>query len=102
MPPSQPRRRLRRRRRHPRAVERLRAADRLAASVAAAAGLEWVNSDADKVRAVQAGDGARAEAGRMCRASRKPAVVVDEGPLVLVETRKDLSQIKLPFEQRSG
>jgi ribonuclease E len=25
-------------------------------------------------------------------------VVVDEGPLVLVETRKDLSQMKLPFE----
>ena len=23
---------------------------------------------------------------------------VDEGPLVLVETRKDLSQIRLPFE----
>jgi ribonuclease E len=28
-------------------------------------------------------------------------VVVDEGPLVLVETRKDLSQLKLPFEQAS-
>jgi ribonuclease E len=25
-------------------------------------------------------------------------VVIDEGPLVLVETRKDLSQIKLPFD----
>ena len=29
---------------------------------------------------------------------RKPAVQIDAGPLVLVETRKDLSQIKLPFE----
>jgi ribonuclease E len=29
---------------------------------------------------------------------RKPMVVLDEGPLILVETRKDLSQIKLPFE----
>jgi ribonuclease E len=28
----------------------------------------------------------------------KPPVVLDEGPLVLVETRKDLSQYKLPFE----
>ena len=29
----------------------------------------------------------------------RPAVaVVDEGPLVLVETRKDLSQLKLPFD----
>ena len=27
-------------------------------------------------------------------------MLVDEGPLVLVETRKDLSQIKLPFETR--
>jgi ribonuclease E len=31
---------------------------------------------------------------------RKPVVLVDEGPLVLVETRKDLSQLKLPFEQQ--
>ena len=29
---------------------------------------------------------------------RKPAVVLDEGPLVLVETKKDLSQVKLPFD----
>ncbi|MBL8289923.1 MAG: hypothetical protein JNL85_18200, partial [Rubrivivax sp.] len=32
----------------------------------------------------------------------KPPVVVEEGPLVLVETRKDLSQIRLPFEQQQG
>ena len=25
--------------------------------------------------------------------------IVDEGPLVLVETRKDLSQLKLPFDR---
>jgi ribonuclease E len=29
---------------------------------------------------------------------RKAAPVIDEGPLVLVETVKDLSQMKLPFE----
>ena len=29
----------------------------------------------------------------------RPPVVIDEGPLVLVETRKDLSQLKLPFDQ---
>jgi ribonuclease E len=29
---------------------------------------------------------------------RPPVASVDEGPLVLVETRKDLSQIRLPFE----
>ncbi len=28
---------------------------------------------------------------------RAPAVVIDEGPLVLVETRKDLAEMKLPF-----
>ena len=29
---------------------------------------------------------------------RPPLVMLDEGPLVLVETRKDLSQITLPFD----
>jgi ribonuclease E len=29
----------------------------------------------------------------------KPPVVLDDGPLILVETRKDLSQLKLPFDQ---
>jgi len=28
---------------------------------------------------------------------RPPVVALDEGPLVLVETRKDLSDMKLPF-----
>ena len=28
----------------------------------------------------------------------KPVVAIDDGPLVLVETRRDLSQVKLPFE----
>jgi ribonuclease E len=28
----------------------------------------------------------------------RPIAVRDEGPLVLVETRKDLSQYKLPFD----
>ena len=32
----------------------------------------------------------------------RPPVVVDEGPLILVETRKDLSQMKLPFEQQQA
>jgi hypothetical protein len=29
-------------------------------------------------------------------------VLVDDGPLVLVETCKDLSQLKLPFDQAAG
>jgi ribonuclease E len=33
---------------------------------------------------------------------RPPAVVLDEGPLVLVETRRDLAAMKLPFEGTSS
>ena len=41
-------------------------------------------------------------AGAGPRAARaKPVELVDEGPLVLVETRKDLSQFKLPFENQA-
>jgi ribonuclease E len=32
---------------------------------------------------------------------RAAPVVVEEGPLVLVETRKDLRNMPLPFEQAS-
>jgi ribonuclease E len=70
--------------------------DRLA-ELAREAGLEWVSSDADKVRAVQEAMAREPKPVHVPR-ERKPLVLVDEGPLVLVETRKDLSQIKLPFE----
>ncbi|WP_422012354.1 Rne/Rng family ribonuclease [Roseateles sp.] len=65
--------------------------------IAAAAGLSWVNSDADKIAAVQAAIAAEPAPAPLGR-EPAPVVVVDEGPLVLVETRKDLSQVKLPFE----
>ncbi len=65
--------------------------------LAEASGLQWVNSDGDKIRAAQAAMAAEPTAIRVPR-ERKPLVLVDEGPLVLVETRKDLSQLKLPFE----
>jgi ribonuclease E len=29
---------------------------------------------------------------------RPPLAVLDDGPLILVETRKDLGQMKMPFE----
>jgi ribonuclease E len=32
----------------------------------------------------------------------KPIVAVDDGPLVLVETQRDLSQVVLPFESGSA
>jgi ribonuclease E len=66
-------------------------------AVAAAAGLEWINSDADKIRTVQE---AMAREPKPVHVPRepKPVEMLDEGPLVLVETRKDLTQFKLPFE----
>lgn len=66
--------------------------------VAASSGLQWVNSDADKIAAVQAAIAAEPQPIRVPR-ERPPAVVMDEGPLVLVETRRDLSAMTLPFEQ---
>ncbi len=69
-------------------------------AIASAAGLEWVGSDADKVQAVQAAMAAEPQPAHVPREPR-PVAVVDEGPLVLVETRKDLSQVRLPFEQAS-
>jgi ribonuclease E len=59
-------------------------------------GLVWVNSDANKVAAVQAAIAAEPQPVHVPR-ERPPAVVLDEGPLVLVETRKDLKDMNLPF-----
>ena len=72
------------------------APDELAA-VASGAGLQWVNSDADKIRAVQE---AMASEPKPAHAPRqpKPRATIDDSPLVLVETKKDLSQVRLPFD----
>jgi ribonuclease E len=64
--------------------------------VANSSGLQWVNSDPAKIAVVQAAIAAEPKPGHVPR-ERPPIVVVDEGPLVLVETRKDLSNMKLPF-----
>lgn len=66
-------------------------------ALAREAGLQWVHSDADKVRAAQEAIAQTAPPVRIPRQPR-PVVLVDEGPLVLVETRKDLSQVRLPFD----
>ncbi|HEY6134180.1 MAG TPA: ribonuclease E/G, partial [Rubrivivax sp.] len=66
-------------------------------SLAQGSGLQWVNSDAAKISAVQAAMAAEPKAIHVPR-ERKPVLLADDGPLVLVETRKDLSQLKLPFE----
>ncbi len=65
--------------------------------IADAAGLQWVNSDADKVAAVQAAIAAAPRPIHVPR-ERPPLVEFDDGPLVLVETRKDLRAMTLPFE----
>jgi ribonuclease E len=69
-------------------------------ALAADAGLEWINSDAEKIRQVHAAMAAEPPAVRVAREPRT-AVILDDGPLVLVETRKDLSQLKLPFEAQA-
>ncbi len=68
-------------------------------SVAQGSGLEWVNSDAEKIAAAQAAIAAEPRPVHVPR-ERPPVVVLDEGPLVLVETRRDLRDLKLPFEQQ--
>ncbi len=68
------------------------------ARVAETAGLQWIQSDADKVAQVQAAIAAEPAPVRVPR-EPKPVPVVDEGPLVLVETRRDLRDLKLPFER---
>jgi ribonuclease E len=69
--------------------------------IAQGSGLQCVNSDTDKIASAQAAIAAQPQHVHVPR-ERKPMVVVDEGPLVLVETRKDLSQMKLPFETAGG
>ena len=68
---------------------------------ALAAGLQWVNSDADKIAAVQAAIAAEPKPVHVPR-ERPPVVVLDEGPLILVETRKDLRNLVLPFEREAA
>jgi ribonuclease E len=70
------------------------------AAVAESAGLQWVNSDADKMRSAQEAMANEPKPVHVPRAI-KPAAVIDEGPLMLVETRKDLSQVTLPFESEA-
>ena len=67
------------------------------AAVASGVGLQWVNSDSEKIRAVQE---AMANEPKPIQVPRqpKPRVAVDDGPLMLVETKKDLSQVRLPFD----
>lgn len=66
-------------------------------AVAQGAQLEWVQSDPARIAQVQAAIAAEPKPIHVPR-ERPPLVVLDEGPLILVETRKDLGQMKMPFE----
>ncbi len=58
-------------------------------AVAHGSGLEWVNSNPERIAAVQAAIAAEPKPMHVPR-ERAPVVILDEGALVLVETRKDL------------
>ncbi len=66
--------------------------------VAQGSGLQWVNSDPERVAAVQALIAAEPQPVHTPR-ERPAPVVVDAGPLILVETKKDLREMKLPMEE---
>jgi ribonuclease E len=71
------------------------------AQVAQSSGLQWVNSDASKIAEVQAAMAAEPKPIHVPR-ERAPAPQIDTGPLVLVETKRDLRDTTLPFEQAAA
>jgi ribonuclease E len=62
-----------------------------------AVNLQWVHSDAEKVAAAQAAIAADTPPVRIPR-ERPAPVPADTRPLILVETKRDLRDITLPFE----
>ncbi len=64
-------------------------------AVAQTSGLQWVNSDPARIAAVQAAIAAEAPVVHTPR-ERPAPVAIDAGPLVLVETKRDLRTLDLP------
>jgi ribonuclease E len=64
--------------------------------VAQGSGLQWVRTDAERAAAVQAAIAAEPKPVHVPR-ERPAAVVIDTEPLVLVETKRDLRNMQLPF-----
>jgi ribonuclease E len=69
--------------------------------VAEASGLQWVNSDADKIAQAKAALDNEEKPAHVPR-ERAELAVSDDGPLVLVETKRDLRDMSLPFERPSA
>ncbi|MFM7331083.1 MAG: ribonuclease E/G, partial [Brachymonas sp.] len=67
-------------------------------AVASGVGLQWVNSNPERIAAVKAQIAAEPKPIHVPR-ERPPAVQLDDGPLILVETKRDLRHMVLPFEQ---
>jgi ribonuclease E len=68
--------------------------------VAQGSGLQWVNTNADSVAKVQAAIAAEPQPVHVPR-ERPTSASIDAGPLVLVETKRDLRNMTLPFEETS-
>jgi ribonuclease E len=64
-------------------------------ATAQAAGLQWVQSDAEAIRRVQEALAAQPAPIHVPR-ERKPAPKLDDGPLILVETVRPLPTLQLP------
>jgi len=67
--------------------------------VAQSSGLQWVNSNPERVAQIQAAIAAEPRSLHTPRERAAP-VVLDEGPLILVETKRDLGQLHMPFEDQ--
>jgi ribonuclease E len=70
------------------------------AQVAEKSGLLWVNTNGERVAAVQAAIAAEPKPVHVPR-ERPPAPVIDQSPLMMVETKRDLADMKLPFENQT-
>jgi ribonuclease E len=68
------------------------------AAVASGSGLQWVNSDLSKIAEAQAAMAAEVKPVHVPR-ERAAKVEAIAAPLVLVETKRDLGNMTLPFEK---
>ena len=66
--------------------------------VAQGSGLQWINSDAGKIAEAKAAIAAEVKPIVVPR-ERPAPVLTGDAPLVLVETKRDLSSLPLPFEK---